>query len=95
MVVSTPPLTGVDTVLCWYGRRIQPLSQGGGRLLCTYTGPEDSIRGTQSGMSDKTFKKRVNHMVSTRTQYIESLAMFTTKNPPPKVFSYLLEKHAL
>jgi len=87
LVASIPPLTGMDTVLCWHGRRIQPLAHRSGRLLCTYTGSEDSMRGTKSGMTEKVFKKRINHLVKTRTQYKESFEMFTAENPPPKVFS--------
>ena len=45
LVVSNPPLTGMCTLLCWHGRRIQPLSHRDGRLLCSYTGPADSMRG--------------------------------------------------
>ena len=95
MVASTPPLTGMDTVLCWHGRRIQPLSHRSGHLLCTYTGPDDSMRGTKSGMTEKLFKKRINHLVKTRTQYKESFEMFTTENPPPKVFSCFFNKSML
>ena len=82
LVVSKPPLKGMDIVLCWHGRQIQPLSHRGGRLLCTFTGPNDSMRVTKSGMSEKVFEKRINHLVKTRTQYKE---MFTAENPPPEV----------
>ena len=87
LVASNPPLTGMDTVLCWHGRRIQPLAHHGGRLLCTYTSPEDPMRCTKSGMTEKLFKKRINHLVKTRTQYKKSFEMFTAENPPPKVIS--------
>ena len=51
MVASDPPLTGMDTVICWYGPRIQPLADHGSRLLCEYTGTEDPMWATKSGAS--------------------------------------------
>ena len=47
---------------------------------------QDPMRAKKSGASEKLFKERINHLVKTRTRYTESFKMFTTENPPPKVF---------
>lgn len=83
-------LTGLDTFICWFRRRVQPLRDSGGRLLCTYTDKKDSLRICEKDLNPEAFFARLKKLIRFRDptgRYAESCPMHTANNPPEKVMS--------
>ncbi|KAK1605070.1 hypothetical protein QYE76_028743 [Lolium multiflorum] len=55
-------LTGMDLNLSWFTRRIQPLKYNS-RLICAYTGMDDSLRVTKDNLPADSLKKRIHTLV--------------------------------
>ena len=84
-------LKGLDLVLCWMTRRIQPL-QHRSKLMCQYDGTrEDILRTSKDNLSSDTLNSRLKDMVRIRDKtvgYSVSMKMFE-KGKIPMVISVL------
>lgn len=90
---SAKNLTGLDTFVCWFRRRVQPLRDSGGRLLCAYTDKKDPLRICEKDLNPEAFFARLKKLIKFRDptgRYAESCPMHTATNPPEKVTSSAL-----
>jgi len=87
LTTSDPELNGIDTVVCWFSRRIQPLTHHPDRLICDYTGKADSLRCSNQDLSDSDLCHGINRLIAVRGQYSENFPMFTADNKPPQVIT--------
>ena len=63
-------LKGLDLVLCWMKRRIQPL-QHRAKLVCQYDGTwEDSLRTSKDNLSTDTLNSSLKDMVGIRDKTV-------------------------
>jgi hypothetical protein len=81
-------LNGVDTVLCWFAKRIQPLRQRP-KLLCEYSGKaDDELRISRFPLPADTIQARLKLMLRSRpgVKFALCTDMYVKGNCPEVTF---------
>jgi hypothetical protein len=79
-------LTGVDLIVTWLDRRIQPL-QAREHPMWEYSGVSDSTRGNAEELSNEVFMERLKSLTKERSNLsrVPHVAPYSAGNPPPNV----------
>ena len=89
---GSPKLTGMDTVICWLKRRIQPVKENSDMMSTYSVTKTDPLRVSENDLTNDAFLYRFKRLVKDRKQFVESCPMFTAAKPPPSVSQNLAKR---